>query len=301
MTASSSRPFRRSLKLVAPKQVALSSWSVDANCNVDNADAHEGLAGQIPVQSTGILLLLSQRGGMLSWQSPEKVDFIFTNQSTARASTAQKVHSRSDHKPLCLTRSRVSDIMLEFRKKKEVHGGLGSHKRCHNTTTFQKSISQRTVLGSTVGHIQQAPENFLSEVDKERQSQTCEPVIGVEKQFDAARRDLQNLVSSASLQTFFTSSLGQVEPPGIDGLRGTSEIETDVVAELRAKVAAVKRLASLRRLTSKVISKRQPSSLRDAEGQQVEDQNRWCDTVHEHSKEKIKYDDAVNSETTRRI
>ena len=58
-----------------------------------------------------------------------------------------------------------------------------------------------------------------------------------------------------------------------------------VVAELRAKVAAGRRLASLRRLTSKVTRKRQPNSLRDAEGQQVEDQSRWSDIVHEHFKE----------------
>ena len=74
-----------------------------------------------------------------------------------------------------------------------------------------------------------------------------------------------------------------------------------VVAELRAQVAAGRILSSVRRITSKDISKRQPYSLRDAEGQQVEDQSRWGDIVHEHFKEKFKSDDAVNPETTRRM
>ena len=36
----------------------------------------------------------------------------------------------------------------------------------------------------------------MSEVDKERKSQTCEPMSDDEKRFDGARRDLQNLISS---------------------------------------------------------------------------------------------------------
>ena len=74
-----------------------------------------------------------------------------------------------------------------------------------------------------------------------------------------------------------------------------------IVAELRAQVAAGRILSSVRRITSKVISKRQPYSLRDAEGQQVEDQSRWGDIVHEHFKEKFKSDDAVNPQNRRRI
>ena len=70
---------------------------------------------------------------------------------------------------------------------------------------------------------------------------------------------------------------------------------------VRAKVGAERRLATLRSLPSKVLSKRQPNSQRDAECPQVEDQSRWCDIVHEHFNEKFKSDDAVNPETTRRI
>ena len=108
----------------------------------------------------------------------------------------------------------------------------------------------------------------------ERQSQTCEPMTDVEKHFDAARRDLQNLVTSACLQNFNTSSLGKL-----------SSQESIVFVELWRRKRFVaelrRRLASLRRLISKVISKRLPNSLRDGESQQVEDQSRWGDIVHD--------------------
>ena len=45
----------------------------------------------------------------------------------------------------------------------------------------------------------------MSEVEKERKLQTCE-----EKRFDAARRDLQKLISSVSVQKFNSSSKGKL-------------------------------------------------------------------------------------------
>ena len=48
---------------------------------------------------------------------------------------------------------------------------------------LQNSISQRTVLGSTVGHIQQVLESVMSEVVAERQSQTCDLMTDAEKLF----------------------------------------------------------------------------------------------------------------------
>ena len=105
----------------------------------------------------------------------------------------------------------------------------------------------------------------------------------VAKRSEVASHDLQILVSSASLQEFNRSSPGKRTPQ-----------ESMVFEELRRQ-----KRASLRRLTNKVISKRQPNSLRDDEGQQVEDQSRWGGTVHEHLKNKS--DDAANPETTRRI
>ena len=124
----------------------------------------------------------------------------------------------------------------------------------------------------------------MSEVDKKRKLQTCEPMSDNEKRFDAAPRDLQSLISSVSLLSFNTSNFGKLssqESMIFEELRRQKR----VVAELRAKVAVGRSLASLRQLTSKVTSKRQPNSLRDAEGQQVEDQSRWGDTVHEHFEE----------------
>ena len=49
----------------------------------------------------------------------------------------------------------------------------------------------------------------------------------------------------------------------------------NVLTLLAAIWAAERKLASLRQLTQKVISKRQPIFLRDNEGQQVEDESRW--------------------------
>ena len=71
---------------------------VDANCNVDNADDQRGSLVRDLCNRQG-LLPLSQRNWTLLWQSPEgilskkKVDFIFTNQSTACASIAENMHS----------------------------------------------------------------------------------------------------------------------------------------------------------------------------------------------------------------
>ena len=58
------------------------------------------------------------------------------------------------------------------------------------------------------------------------------------------------------------------------------------MAQLRVKMAAERKLASLRRLTNNVTSKRQPNFLRESEGQQVEDQSRCGGPLHEHCKNK---------------
>ena len=118
--------------------------------------------------------------------------------------------------------------------------------------------------------------------------------------FDVARRDLQILVSSASLQEFNSLSFGELQT---HELMVFDEVQRQkrLVADLRAKVAAERRHASLRQLSSKVISKRQPNSLRDSEGQHVQDQSRWGDLVHEHFQNKFRCDDVQDPETTRRI
>ena len=107
-----------------------------------------------------------------------------------------------------------------------------------------------------------------------------------EKCLDTARCELRKLASSGSVQDLNTSSLGKLsfhESMVHEELRRRKR----AVAELKAEVAAERRLASLRRLTGKAVSKRQPCSLRDADGWQVEDQSRWSDIVHEHFKKEI--------------
>ena len=83
--------------LLGPKQVG-----GHANCNVDNSDDQRGLLVRDLCNQQG-LLPLSQRNWTLLWQSLEgalsmkKVDFFFTNQTTACVSIVENTHSRSDH------------------------------------------------------------------------------------------------------------------------------------------------------------------------------------------------------------
>ena len=53
----------------------------------------------------------------------KKVDFFFTNQSSAKIEIAENLHWRSDHKPLRLSRPHAQGIMLEFEKKKKSLAG----------------------------------------------------------------------------------------------------------------------------------------------------------------------------------
>ena len=141
----------------------------------------------------------------------------------------------------------------------------------------------------------------MSEVDAERQSQSCVPLTDDEISFDNARRELQTLISSVSSQALNSSSLGVMQP---HELLTYEEIQRQkhTVANPRAKVAAERRLLTLRRLSSKVNNKRMPSSLRDSTGHQVQDQSRWGHLVHEHFQKKIiGCDDAQDPQTTRRI
>ena len=182
-----------------------------ANCNVDCLDDQRGALVKDLCAMRG-LLPHSQRNWTLAWQPPigvvrkKKVDFIFSNQTAAIAAIAEDLHSRSDHKPLCLTRSQVPGVMLEFvKKKKSMAGWFPQTLSQHHD--LQISVSQRTHLGSTVGQIQQVLESVMSEVEAERLSQCCEPLSDTEIRFDNARRDLQTLIlrkfrdRNAQLQT----------------------------------------------------------------------------------------------------
>ena len=246
---------------------------IDANCNVDCPDDQRGALVKDLFAMRG-LLDHSQRNWTLAWQPPigvvrkKKVDFFFSNQTEAISAIAEDLHPQ------------VPGVMLEFAKKKKTMAGwfpqtLSQH---HD---LQISVSQRTHLGSTVGQIQQVLESVMSEVEAERLSQCFEPLSDTEIRFDNARRDLQILISSLSSQALNSSSLGAMQP---HELLSFEEIQRQkrTVADLRAKVAAERRLLTLRRLSSKVNNKRMPSFLRDSTGQQVQDQSRWGHLVHEH-------------------
>ena len=88
------------------------------------------------------LLPLFQRFWTLAWQSPtgatwkKKVDFCFSNQESAKVEIAENLHSRSDHKPLRMTRPHVQGVMLEFERKKRSLWLVGLRKHRHNITSY---------------------------------------------------------------------------------------------------------------------------------------------------------------------
>ena len=59
------------------------------------------------------------------------------------------------------------------------------------------------------------------------------------------------------------------------------------VVEHKARVVAERKLATLRRLSGKVVNMRHPSFLRDAGGRRVEDQSRWGELCSRTLQEKI--------------
>ena len=177
---------------------------IDANCNVDFCGDQRGAQVKELCALRGLLPHF-QRNWTLAWLSPvgavrkKKVDFFFSNQSAAIAEVAEDLHSRSDHKPLCLTRPHVSGHMLEFAKKKKSMAGWVPQTLCQHHN-LQISIAQRTQLGCTVGQIQQVIERVMSGVNAERQWQSCDPLTNTEISLDNARRDLRTLISSVSSQ-----------------------------------------------------------------------------------------------------
>ena len=65
------------------------------------------------------------------------------------------------------------------------------------------------------------------------------------------------------------------------------------------KVASERKLAALRTLGGKNVNKRLPSTLRNAEGQPVEDQSRWGSLIHEHFQGKFRSRNVQKPEATR--
>ena len=90
----------------------------------------------------------------------KKVDFFFTNQSSAKVEIAEKLHSRSDHKPLRLSRPHVPGATLEFeRKKKSLVGWSPQTSSQHHE--LHSALSKHVSLGASVGEIQQALETVM--------------------------------------------------------------------------------------------------------------------------------------------
>ena len=90
----------------------------------------------------------------------KKVDFFFTNQSSAKVEIAEKLHSRSDHKPLRLSRPHVPGVMLEFERKKKSLAGW-SPQTSSQLHELHSALSKHMSLGASVGEIQQAFETVI--------------------------------------------------------------------------------------------------------------------------------------------
>ena len=90
----------------------------------------------------------------------KKVDFFFTNQSSAKVEISEKLHSRSDHKPLRLSRPHVPGATLEFeRKKKSLVGWSPPTSSQHHE--LHSALSKHVSLEVSVGEIQQAFETVM--------------------------------------------------------------------------------------------------------------------------------------------
>ena len=113
---------------------------IDANCNIDDSGDQRGVLVR-ELCAVHNLLPLFQRFWTLAWQSPtgvmwkKKVDFCFSNQGSAKVEIAENLHSRSDHKPLRLSRPHVQGVMLEFERERS-HWLGGFHKRRHNIMSY---------------------------------------------------------------------------------------------------------------------------------------------------------------------
>ena len=275
---------------------------VDANCNIDDSNDQRGVLVR-ELCAVHNLLPLFQRFWTLAWQSPtgsvwkKKVDFCFSNQGSAKFEIAEKLHSRSDHKPLRLSRPHVPGVMLEFeRKKKSLAGWSPQTSSQHHE--LHSALSKHVSLGASVGEIQQAFETVMGDVSREWECSACGPLTETERRFDDARSRLRELTFSTALQGFNSWSLGELSPHESLVLHMVRR-QKRLVSELRVKVASERKLATLRVIGGKNVNKRLPSALRNAEGQPVEDQSCWGSLIHEHFGGKFHRENVQKPETTR--
>ena len=277
---------------------------IDANCNIDDSGDQRGVLVR-ELCAGHDLLPLFQRYWTLAWQSPtgsmwkKKVDFFFTNQSSAKIEIAENLHSRSDHKPLRLSRPHAQGVMLEFERKKKSLAGWSpqtSSQRHELYSALRKHVS----LGASVGEIQHALETVMGDVSAAWECCTPGPLTETERRFVDARSRLKELTASTMLQGFIRSSLGKLSPQESLVLHMVQR-QKRLVNELRGKVANERKLESLRTLGGKSVNKRLPAGLRNSEGLLVEDQSRWGEMIHEHFGGKFRRDNVQRPEATRAL
>ena len=172
------------------------------------------------------------------------MDFFFTNQPSAQIEIAENLHSRSDHKPLRLSRPHAQGIMLEFERKKKSLAGWSpqtSSQRHELHSALRKHVS----LGASVGDIQHALEMVMGDVSGTWECCTPGPLTETERRFIDARSRLKELTASTMLQGCIRSSLGQLSPQE-SLLLHMVQRQKRLVNELRGKVANERKLESLR-------------------------------------------------------
>ena len=218
---------------------------IDANCNIDdNTDQRGVLVRELCAGHN--LLPLFQRYWTLAWQSPtgsvwkKKVDFFFTNQESAKVEIAENLHSRSDHKPLRLSRPHAQGVMLEFeRKKKSLAGWSPQTSSQHHE--LHSALRKHVSLGASVGEIQHALETVMGDVSRAWECSTPVPLTKTERRFIDARSRLKELTASTMLQGFNSSNLGPLSPREELVLHMVRR-QKRLVNELRGKIASERKL-----------------------------------------------------------
>ena len=277
---------------------------IDANCNIDDNGDQRGLLVR-ELCALHNLLPLFQRFWTLAWQSPtgvtwkKKVDFCLTNQESAKVEIAENLHSRSDHKPLRVSRPHAQGAMLEFERKKKSMAGWcpQTSSQCHE---LHSALRKHVSLGASVGEIQLALETVMGDVTRAWECCTPEPLTETERRFIDARSRLKELTASTMLQGFNSSSLGQLSPREALVLHMVRR-QKRLVNELRGKIASERKLEKLRTLGGKSVNKRLPAGLRNPEGVLVTDQSRWGDMIHEHFGAKFRRVNGQSHGTTRAL
>ena len=277
---------------------------IDANCNIDDCGDQRGVLVR-ELCAVHNLLPLFQRFWTLAWQSPtgvtwkKKVDFYFSNQESAKVEIAENLHSRSDHKPLRLTRPHVQGVMLEFeRKKKSLAGWSPQTSSQHHE--LHSALRKHVSLGASVGEIQHALETVMGDVSRAWECCTPGPLTETERRFVDARNRLKELTASTMLQGLNGSSLGQLSPQEALVLHMVRR-QKRLVNELRGKVVSERKLETLRTLGRKSVNKRLLVGLRNSEGLLVKDQSCWGSLIHEHFGGKFRRVTVQSPEATRAL